>query len=495
MAYLHGTYGELRAPSTNAATSKSVVVYVGTAPIHKIAGGKDKATELVNKPLKITGLTSARSLLGYSEKAPFSYTLMEAVEAHFKNSVENVGPIYVVNVFNPFDTTGQEASTAKEFAVTKKVASFVLGDLILDELTVSAGETPLVEGKDYKKSYDSTTDTVTLKLIGEDAASKTKVSIGGKIAKTSVVTATDIIGEVDENGAKSGLKALEEMYRLYDEIVNIIAAPGFSETPAVYEAMVDTATKLNGHWDAFVNADIPSTNATIEAAINWKKENGYNYGISKVFWPLAKRRDGKVFHLSTLATAEMLKQDMANNGVPFVSISNKEVDAADQAGSDSFHGFDLDEGNILNAEGITTLVKWGGVYRLWGPHTAHYSYADEEAGTQDGRYQFDTSIRTLLHITNAFQKDNFNDIDKPMTTALKDQIVQREQSKLDTLVAMGALIGDARVSFSEENRMEDIVNGDFIWDIQTTTSVPFKSSTVKVGWTSEGLSVLLGGDE
>lgn len=308
MAYLHGTYGELRAPSTNAATSKSVVVYVGTAPIHKIAGGKDKATELVNKPLKITGLTSARSLLGYSEKAPFSYTLMEAVEAHFKNSVENVGPIYVVNVFNPFDTTGQEASTAKEFAVTKKVASFVLGDLILDELTVSAGETPLVEGKDYKKSYDSTTDTVTLKLIGEDAASKTKVSIGGKIAKPSVVTATDIIGEVDENGAKSGLKALEEMYRLYDEIVNIIAAPGFSETPAVYEAMVDTATKLNGHWDAFVNADIPSTNATIEAAINWKKENGYNYGISKVFWPLAKRRDGKVFHLSTLATAEMLSR-------------------------------------------------------------------------------------------------------------------------------------------------------------------------------------------
>ncbi len=45
------------------------------------------------------------------------------------------------------------------------------------------------------------------------------------------------------------------------------------------------------------------------------------------------------------------------------------------------------------------------------------------------------------------------------------------------------------------NRMEDIVNGDFIWDIQTTTSVPFKSGTVKVGWTSEGLSVLLGGDD
>lgn len=495
--YIHGTYGELRAPSANAATSKCVVVYVGTAPIHKIPGGGDKAASLVNTPLKITGLTSARSLLGYSEQASFeAYTLCEAVEAHFKNGIENVGPIYVVNVFNPFAAANQEATETKEFPVVKKNVQFTLGDLIYDEITISSGESELAAGTDYKMSYDSSTDQVTVKLISTTAAAAAKVSVGGKIAKPSVVTSTEIIGDIDENGAKSGLKALEEMYRLHDEIVNVISCPKFSEVPEVYEAMIETAVKLNGHWDAFVNADIPTTNVnTIEDAVEWKKEKGYDYGISKVYWPKAKRRDGKVFHLSTLATAEMLKQDLATDGVPVVSVSNKVVDAGDQCGSAAFHGFDIEDGNKLNMEGITTLIKWGGAYRLWGPHTAGYNYADDEAGVQDPRYQFDTSIRTLLHITNSFQKDNFADIDQPMTPALKDQILQREQAKLDALVSKGALIGDNKIEFSEENTEAGVMSGDFIWDINTTTNVPFKSGTVKVGWRADGLSVLLGGEE
>lgn len=490
--YIHGTYGELKAPSTNSAASKSVVVYVGTAPIHKIPGGKTRASELVNTPLKITGLTSARNLLGYSEEAPFTYTLCEVIETHFHNSIENIGPVYVVNVFNPFATGNQEAATAKEFAVVKKIVQFTLGDLIFDEITVG----DLTAGTDYKISYDSSSDQVTIKMLSETAAALTKVSIGGKVAKPSVITATDIIGDIDENGAKSGLKVLQDIYRMYDEIVNIIAAPGWSETPAVYEAMIETATKLNGHWDAFVNADLPAGSiATIEDAIDWKKEKGYDYGISKVYWPLAKRKDGKIFHLSTLASAQMLKQDLENGGVPFVSVSNKIVDAADQTGGTNFHGFDIEDGNILNAQGITTLVKWGGDFRLWGPHTAAYCYEDEQEDKQDPRYQFDTAIRTLLHITNAFQADNFVDIDRPMTPALKDQILQREQAKLDALVCMGALVGDNKIAFSEENTSDGVMAGDFIWDINTTTNVPFKSGTVKVGWTADGLSTLLGGAE
>lgn len=490
--YLHGTYGELKTPSLNSGESKSVVVYVGTAPIHKVAGGSTN-TDLVNKPLKITGLTSARKLLGYSEKAPFDkYTLCEAVEAHFNNSVENVGPIYVINVFNPAATGAVvPTTTPAEYPVVKKVATFTLGDLVYDSITIED-----LDDADYTLSYDSQTDTVTVVVTATTVPTKIKVS--GNAVKMDTVTSEDIIGGKDATtGEKTGLAAIEDIYRMYNEIVNVIAAPGFSETPAVYEAMIDTATKLNGHWDAFVNADIPTTTTvkTIANAIDWKKDNGYDYGNSKVFWPKALRKDGKVFHLSTLATAKMLELDASNDGVPFVSVSNKEVDAADQTGATGFHGFDLDEGNLLNEEGITTLVKWGGKYRLWGPHTAHYTYADEEAGTQDPRYQFDNSIRTLFHITNAFQKDNFNDIDQPMTTHLKDTIVMREQSKLDTLVAMGALIGDARVSFSEENDMDGVMNGNFIWDIQTTTTVPFKSGIVKVGYTPDGLSVLLGGDE
>lgn len=488
MAYKHGTYGVLTATANAASNSASVVVYVGTAPINKIAGQAGKIPELVNKPLKITGLLSARKLLGYSEKADFAkYTLCEAVEAHFKNSLDTVGPIYVINVFNPNE--GAADAEPVTLTVTKKIAKFTLGDMILDTLAVGEG---LTAGTDYELSYDSVSDVVTIKMLGETIPTTVKVS--GKVAATNSISATDIIGEIKGTGEKTGLKAIADIYGIYSDIVNVIAAPGFSETPAVYEAMIETAKKLNGHWDAFVNADIPvgaSTN-TIAKAIAWKKENGYNEGISKVYWPMAKRTDGKTFHLSTLATYEMQKQDLSNDGVPFVSVSNKETDVADFYGGTGFHAYDIEDANILNTEGITTLVKAGGVFRLWGPHTAAFNFEDQEAGELDPVYQFDSSIRTMLHITNRFQADNFDDIDKPMTMALKDQILVREQSKLDTLKSMGALIGEPIVFFSDDNDAESLSKGDFVWDIQTTTATPFKSGTVKVGYTSAGIYTLLG---
>ncbi len=72
----------------------------------------------------------------------------------------------------------------------------------------------------------------------------------------------------------------------------------------------------------------------------------------------------------------------------------------------------------------------------------------------------------LMHITNSFQREWSPKIDEPMTRALKDQIINREQEKLDGYVSMGALIGEPKILFLEsENSTTDIMNGDFRWDI------------------------------
>ncbi len=545
--YKHGTYGELVPVSTAPTTSPSCVVYVGTAPAHKIKGQAENQAGLFNLPLKITSVQSARKLLGYSEEAPFEkYTLCEAVEAHFKNSIENIGPIYCINVFDPnLSDHYVEDEEGTELTVLKKQAKFVLGDLMLDSIqievakenvtdpkpttppeeegqepvegeggeenpsedenistqseeAVDTSNTVLVEGEDYNLAYDSMTDTVTLVFKGEEIP--TKILVKGKVVNPASVSATDIIGEVTPEGKKTGLQAVQDMYRLHDEITNIICAPAFSAIPEVYEAMCQVALKLNGHWSAFVCADVPLEEDgvlinTRQKAYEWAEDNGYINGRSGPCWPLGVRPNGKNIHLSTVLTAKLQALDTAANGVPYQSPSNKRVDLIGLYGGKDFVEFDQEEANELNEHGIMTAIRLGGAYRLWGSHTGAYSYEDEESGTVDPTTRFITSIRTMMHITNRFQADNFDLIDQPMTNALKDFIIQKEQSKLDALVSIGALLGQPKIYFSEDNSPKELMGGNFVWDISATTGIPFKSGTVRLGYTDAGVYTLLGEEE
>ena len=197
-----------------------------------------------------------------------------------------------------------------------------------------------------------------------------------------------------------------------------------------------------------------------------------------------------------MITAVMQVLDTAAGGVPYQSPSNHVIDIEDLYAGEGFAGFDQYEANELNEGGITTAIRWGGKWRLWGGHTGAYSYKAEEAGASfDPTTRFITSIRTMMHITNSFQKDNFDLIDQPMTPALKDFILQKEQSKLDAMVATGALLGQPKIRFSEDNSPEQIMGGNFVWDIEATTGVPFKSGTVRLGYTDAGVYTLIGEEE
>ena len=150
-------------------------------------------------------------------------------------------------------------------------------------------------------------------------------------------------------------------------------------------------------------------------------------------------------------------------------------------------------GKELTQNGISTVVAWGGEWVLWGDHTAAYTYGADV----DPRAIFDTSMRMLMHITNRFQREWSPEIDSPMTRALKDRIINREQEKLDGYVSMGALLGEPVILFLEsENSTTDIMNGDFRWDIAVTPTPPLKSASVYAAYTDAGFSVYYeGGDE
>ena len=116
---------------------------------------------------------------------------------------------------------------------------------------------------------------------------------------------------------------------------------------------------------------------------------------------------------------------------------------------------------------------------------------DRELG--DPKVIFDTNISMLMYVSNGFQQRHGAEIDQPLSPAKKEAIRIDEQSELDALVSIGALIGDPVCEFrSSENSVNDMVNGDFVWNEVLTPTPPLKSATGKVTYTDEGFEALAG---
>ena len=487
MSYKHGLYGEIAgSKATNAAKAGSVAVYIGTAPINQISGYAEKG--LINTPIKIENMSDAKAKLGWSDDWE-KYTLCEAIAAHFNNTVGNVGPIYVVNVLDPdVHKATEKVTTTISIPGTEKIKG---DDIILDSVALD----DFVEGVDFTKRYDSTEECVVIEVA--DGKGLSSIPASYETVATDKITKDNIIGGTTEDGQYTGLDALKLLYQEHNVVLNMLAAPGWSHIPDVYKAMVSIVQKLNGHWDGFVNADIPLVNEegaaidTIAKAIAWKAANGYTSERSKVYWPMVKDGSGKVYHLSTVGQATMLRVDMGHDSVPFESPSNKEIMATCQYfGKDSKNrGFDQTTANSLNEKGITSACFWGGRWVLWGPHTAAFI----EGGSTDPRAIFDVNVRMLMHITNGFQLRHGTRIDAPLTPQDKDSILNVERENLDTLCGIGALIGTPTVEFIESaNPASDMMNGDFVWDFSATPTPPFKSGTARVSYTDDGFAAFFG---
>ncbi|MBS5134845.1 MAG: phage tail sheath family protein [Oscillospiraceae bacterium] len=483
--YKHGTYGEFAASIGDAATQAgTVAVYTGLAPVNLVRGYE----QYVNSPVKLSNFNAVKRYFGYSGNWA-TFDLCEAFQLHFDNAAGNIGPIVAINVLDPAKHK-KSPETTQSLTFANGQATIKSDTIILDTL-VLADKT---EGVDFSIDYDFTKGQVIINSTGE-------TPITGDVQATfseidiSTITEDDIIGGVTAGGVYTGLGCVGLVYPELGLIPNLILCPGWSGKQKVYDAMVKAGTKINGHWDAYVFADIPIKDTgsveTIEKAKEWKSTNGYTNERSKVFWPQAMDTAGRVDHASVLAAWRQMIVDESHDGIPMESCSNKPIPVARQYfGADSTNrGFDQQRGNELNADGITTMVYWGGLWVLWGPHSAAYKYGQ----VTDNRAIFDNSLRTMMYITNSFQQEHALTIDQPMTRAMADTIKNREQEKADALAALGALIGTPVVEFTEEdNSTDDLVEGNFTWSQKGTPTPPFKSGTMRVAYTTAGFDSYFG---
>lgn len=486
--YKHGTYGEFSPSIGRTATSSgTVAIYVGTAPVHLVRGFADAG--VINEPVYLTGMPAVQRTMGNS-KAWDKFTLCEAFAVHFDNEVANVGPIVAINVLDPAKHK-KATETTVQLTFANGRATIDSDTIILDTLVLAN----LVEGTDFSIDYDFTRGQVIIEDIGTQPITGAVPATFSEVEPASITTA-DIVGGVTSNGVYTGLGCVDLVYTSLNLIPNLIAAPGWSQNKDVYSALVKAGMKINGHWDAMAVADIPlESNSTavdtIEKAITWKSDNGYTSERAKVCWPQALDTSGNVYHLSTLWVWRQMLVDAEHNGVPMESASNKATPVAKQFFGDAStnRGFDQQRGNDLNAEGITTIVFFGGLWVLWGPHTAAFKHG----AITDNRNIFDVNIRMMMHQLNSFQQEWALTIDSPMTRAMADTIKNREQEKADALASMGALIGTPEVRFDEDdNSTDELVQGNFVWAFRSTPTPPFKSGTARVSYTTEGFTSYLG---
>lgn len=499
--YLYGAYGHIgETVAQSAVQAGTTPVYIGTAPVNLVRGFADAG--VINEPIKLSNMIDAQRKLGYAADWG-TFTLCEVMNAHFNNTLGNIGPIYVINVLDPSAGKHRKATeTTQQLSFTGGRAEFASSTIILDTLTIAKSNGgDYAEGTDYALDYNFTKGTVIITSLIADSPLTGTLTASFYEVDDSAIEDDDIIGGVTAGGEYSGLSSIALLYPEQFAVCNLIAAPGWSQSPAVYNAMLTASQKINGHWDAFVVADLPLVDSsaqavdTITKAIAWKKNNAFTGERSKAYWPQGVDNLGNIYHLSTLAVVELMRADFSHNSVPMETCGNKAIPIIKQyfGANATNRGFSQQEGKELTQNGISTAVAWGGEWVLWGDHTAAYTYGADV----DPRAIFDVSMRMLMHITNDFQREWSPEIDEPMTRALKDRIINREQEKLDGYVSMGALLGSPVILFLEsENSTTDVMNGDFRWDIAVTPTPPLKSASVYVAYTDAGFSVYYeGGDE
>lgn len=484
--YLHGAYGQIQAVGTRVADdSQGAIVYIGTAPVNQVEGGAKN----VNKPIVVRNMAEARKYFGYSEDWA-SFTLCEAMHVHLEN--KGVGPLILINVLDPATHKAASKTTKSLTPSGGRIVITEAEKIYLDSVEVkTTGEDPVtkVKGTDYSIAYNADKEQIVIQERTSGALGSDALSVSYDVVTPASVTDATVIGSSDGLGLNTGIFAVKSVYALTGYIPAYLAAPGFSSVPAVHEALRQNSVKINGHWDAWMFVDIPITHSgtaiTLATAETWRQTNGYICENETVYFPLAKGIDGKVYHISVLAAANFQELLLGQDGIPWRTASNTPCEVIENLYlGESNTGRVYDDEIInryLNKNGIASAAYTGGRWAIWGCRSADYS--QENA---DYINAAETNRMMLFYLSNDFQHRRSSDVDKPMTRNDLDGIVAEEQARLDALMKIGALTyGEVHVNATAEE-LSDIMQGDYSFTFNVTTTPLAKSLTAIVNWTDDG---------
>lgn len=484
--YIHGAYGDSRADGNRVSTNaEKAIVCIGTAPVHTLALATGESYN-VNKPVLVHNIAEAKAAFGYNDDWA-KYTLCEVMHHFFET--KGIGPLVFINVLDPATHKASQSTTVSKTPVNNSIVIASAGDIILDSITVASGQTEKTKGTDYTVSYNATKKQIT--IMGITNLGTSALTITYDTVTPASVTSEVVIGSSDGAGTNTGIFAIKNVYPLLGVIPAFLMAPGFTSVPAIHSALIQNSRKINGHWDAWVFADLPLTDGntaiTMDTAATYKNANGFNRENETACFPMAEGTDDKYYHLSTIRAANFLELLAENDGVPYHSASNTDAPIIKRLymGTGSENKIFDDEiiNEKLNKNGIASAAFVGGRWAIWGAHAADYNQDNA-----DNINVAETNRMMLFYVSNDFQARRPRDVDKPLSGGDLASMVAEEQQRLDALKAMGALLyGEASLDATAiEN--SDVYSGDFAFEFRVTTTPLAKSLKAIVAWVDDGYS-------
>lgn len=458
MSYNHGVYTYEQSTSIvpPRTASAALPVVFGTAPVHMTADG---SAGKVNTPAMFYSYAEAVTAYGYSTDWS-RYTLSEFFKTYFGLFV--VAPIVVVNVFDP---------AIHKTAVTDEAGTFDTDDLIqlahegvVGDITVKKDSTEMLLGTDY--AVDKIQGVV-FRVDGGSLAAGDSVTVSYEYGDPTLVTSSDIIGGIDATtGAKKGLELVDDVFPRFRLVPGQIVAPGWSQDNAVAAVMVAKAGNINAHFRATAVVDIQDATVTKYSDVPaWKNSKNLVDENLVVCWPKVKLGDDE-FWLSSQVAALTAQVDADNEGVPYVSPSNHnlQMDSCVNNGDEVWLG--PQEANYLNSNGIVTALNFIGGWKLWGSRTGCYP------GVTDVKDAF-IPIKRMFHwIANELVLTFWQKTDAPINRRLIETITDSYNIRLNGLASRQFILG-GRVAFqNDENPTTDIMDGKILFHIYVTPPSP-----------------------
>lgn len=310
----------------------------------------------------------------------------------------------------------------------------------------------LVAGTDYTAAYNDEGYPVITIIDGSKIVDDAMTLEYSEIDAYKV-TASDIIGGVDSDGANTGLELVEEIYPRFGLIPGQLIAPKWSTNSAVAAMLKAKSESINGVFKAIAFADLPTSGAKSYGEVNSLKNTLNMVGEHlAICWPKVAL-DGVQYHLSTQAAALCGKVDAAHDDLPYKSPSNEGLQCDQTILSDGTNVFlGKSQANYLNGCGVVTALNFNG-YKLWGNRTSIYP------GNADPKDSFISCRRMMNFLGNTLAVSYFSKVDEPINKRLVETLIDSGNLWLNGLAARNAILGGRIELLEADNPKTDLIDG------------------------------------
>lgn len=399
------------------------------------------------------------------------FTIASALDANFDQGRPSSGVVIVVNVLDPAVHQSPIIGESVSFGTNGKAKT---AKPALQNLTLKSADGTIT----YVANTDYTVDLLTGTITKVSAAIGDTAKADYVYADPSLITHADIIGSVTTTGKRLGMQSWLDSFTLFGFFPKRLIAPGYSPLVSVSAELEVLANRLRAR--AYIDAPIGTTRAEAIAGRGPAGTINFNTSAGRVrlCYPHVK-----VYDKSTDSERlEPLSQRLAGLGNAvdiekgyWWSLSNQNI--AGITGTEITLSAMINDPNcdvnLLNEVGITTVFNsFGTGLRAWGNRMANYPAETIPETFESVLAVDDVVAESIEYFSLQFQ-------DQPGSRAWRDAVCESVNAFIRKLVADGALV-DGKCWFPEEdNTVEEMAAGHYVFARDLMPPTPAERITHK----------------